>query len=148
MKNLLSYILEKLVINKNSKVKYQRLKNNDIPKDLLIDSFKSIFISIFKNRTYKEASNCNYYYVKRSEIDWKDVIEILNIEYNHNLDPEYANDPNNNYRNIMAGFLGHIENLINMHTVYLEHDKERLKLDGRYIYKDDWVPYRDKYNLK
>ena len=100
MKTLKDIIQEKLVITKDTKDKYQRLSNNssggiDIPKDILIDSIKSAFISILKNRTYKQSTNCRYYNIKRSELDWKDIIEILNTEYNHNLDPEYANENSN-----------------------------------------------------
>ena len=154
MKTLKDIIQEKLVITKDTKDKYQRLSNNssggiDIPKDILIDSIKSAFISILKNRTYKQSTNCRYYNIKRSELDWKDIIEILNTEYNHNLDPEYANENSNgDYKRVMRLFMSHIENLLNMHTVYINIGGERIELKGKDIYWKDWVDYRDKYNLK
>ena len=151
MTNLLSYIQEKLVINKNSKIKYQRLKSGsygvDIPIDLLIDSIKSIFISVYKNRTYKQQG-ISHYTIKRSEINWKDVIEILNTEYNHNLDPEYANENNGDFQKIMRVFLAGIEKLINMRTYSFNYGNERVELNGKDIYWKDWVDYREKYNLR
>ena len=151
MKNLKEIIQEKLVFNKHTKAKYQRLKPGsygiDMPKDLLIDSIKSIFISVYKNRTYKQQG-ISHYAIKRSEINWEDVIEILNTEYNHNLDPEYANGAHNDYKNIMRVFINHVENLINMRTVYINIGDERVELKGKDIYWKDWVGYRDKYNLQ
>ena len=151
MKNLLSYILEKLVINKHSKIKYQRLKSGcygvDIPEDILIDSIKSIFISVYKNRTYK-IKGLSGYTIKRSEINWEDVIEVLNTEYNHNLDPEYANGPYNDYKNVMRVFLPHIEKLVNGKTISFNYGDKRVELKGHDIYWKDWVNYRDKNNLK
>ena len=154
MKNLKEIIQEKLVITKDTKEKYQTLGTNssggiDIPKDILIDSIKSAFISIFKNVTYKLVSNGKYYSIKRSELDWKDIIEILNTEYNHNLDPKYADENSNgDYKRVMRLFMSHIENLLNMRTVYINIGDERIELKGKDIYWNDWVKYRDKYNLR
>lgn len=145
MKQLNNYILEKLVLNKNSKSKYDRLEttntNIHIPIDILVDSIKSIFISIYKNHTYK-LKGLSTYVIKRSEIDWNDVIEILNTNYSHNLDPEYANEKNGEFQKIMRLFLGHIENLINMKTVYIRYGDKEIKLIGRDIYFNDWLNYR------
>ena len=41
-----------------------------------------------------------------------------------------------------------VENLLNMHTVYINIGGERIELKGKDIYWKDWVDYRDKYNLK
>lgn len=149
MKNLLSYISEKLIFNKNTKAKYQNIDFNNINEDLLIDIIKSIFISVYKNRTYK-VKGLSHYSIKRSEINWEDVIEILNTEYNHNVNPEYANDKNGELQKIARKCMDDIDKLINLNSIkmYFKEKNSYIILYGHDIYWQDWKDYVKKYGLK
>ena len=82
MKQLVSYIIEKLQLNNNSKSKVINIDKENTK--LMIAIIKSIYISIYKNRTYKIRGLAQYS-IKRSEIDWEDIYNILSEEYNFTL---------------------------------------------------------------
>ena len=144
MKTLKQIIQEKLVINKDIKSCDHIDKNN---KDLMIAIIKSIFISIYKNHTYK-PKGLSHYSIKRSEINWEDVVKILKDEYNFDIDTNNALQKNGQLQSLSRKLLNGIEDLINMKSLIFKIQDTQILLSGKDIYWKDWVEYRKKYNLQ
>ena len=92
MKDLNNYIIERLHINKDSKiVSYTKIDPNNI--DFITSLIKSVYISIYKNRTYKQRGIAQYT-IQRSKIKWEDIVDILEKEYGYSVDLENAKNKN------------------------------------------------------
>ena len=144
MKQINNYISEKLVINKDIKSFDHIDKNN---KDLMIAIIKSIFISIYKNGTYK-VKGLSHYSIKRSEINWEDIVKILKDEYNFDIDINDALQKNGQLQSLSRKLLNGIEDLINMKSLIFKIQDTQILISGKDIYWKDWVEYRKKYNLQ
>lgn len=148
MKQLISYIIEKLTLNINSKSKFIHIDSENT--ELMTVIIKSVYISIFKNKTYKQRGIAQFT-IKRSEINWEDVYDILSEEYNFTL---YKNDllqKHGELQTIVRKYLSKIENLMNMKTEVFKFSQKPdnyVVLKGFDIYQFDWRKYREKYNLK
>ena len=147
MKDLNNYIIERLHINKDSKiVSYTKIDPNNI--DFITSLIKSVYISIYKNRTYKQRGIAQYT-IQRSKIKWEDIVDILEKEYGYSVDLENAKNKNSELQKTVRHLLDGIEKLINMHaTVYKSPDGQQIIFKGGDIYWDDWKKYVEKYNLK
>ena len=145
MKNISSYISEKLIIHNDSKSSVIDIDKNN--KDLMIAIIKSIFISIYKNRTYK-PKGLSHYSIKRSEINWEDVAQILKEEYNFNIDKNDIIQKNGKLQSLSRKLLNGIEDLMNMKSLIFKIQDTQILLSGKDIYWKDWVEYRKKYNLQ
>lgn len=145
MKQLNNYITEKLIINKDSKSKIVELDKTNTK--LMIALVKSVFISVYKNRTYKQRG-LSQYTVKRSEINWSDVVDILSSEYNFNIDKEDALQKNGKLQTLIRRLLDGIEKLINMKKMIFKIGNEEIPINGHDIYWQDWKDYVKKYELK
>ena len=144
MKTINNYISEKLVINKDIKSFDHIDKNN---KDLMIAIIKSIFISIYKNGTYK-VKGLSHYSIKRSEINWEDIVKILKDEYNFDIDINDALQKNGQLQSLSRKLLNGIEDLINMKSLIFKIQDTQILISGKDIYWKDWTEYRKKYNLQ
>ena len=144
MKQINNYISEKLVINKDIKSFDHIDKNN---KDLMIAIIKSIFISIYKNRTYK-VKGLSHYSIKRSEINWEDIVKILKDEYNFDIDINDALQKNGQLQSLSRKLLNGTEDLINMKSLIFKIQDTQILISGKDIYWKDWTEYRKKYNLQ
>lgn len=145
MENISSYILEKLVIHNDSKSSIIDIDKNN--EDLMIAIIKSIFISIYKNRTYN-PKGLSHYSIKRSEINWEDVAKILKEEYNFNIDKNDIIQKNGKLQSLSRKLLNGIEDLMNMKSLIFKIQDIQILLSGKDIYWKDWVEYRKKYNIK
>lgn len=137
-------ITEKLHINNNVKLKNVDMDNVD--KDLLLAIIKSVFISVYKNRTYK-IIGVSKYSIKRSEIKWEDILEILETEYNYMMDEEEVLNKKGKFQTFVRKRFDLIEGLINMKTSIVKTMDGPLVLKGSDIYWNDWKQYREKYDL-
>lgn len=145
MENISSYISEKLIIHNDSKSSIIDIDMNN--KDLMIAIIKSIFISIYKNRTYK-VKGLSHYSIKRSEINWEDVAQILKEEYNFSIDKNDIIQKNGKLQSLSRKLLNGIEDLINMKSLIFKIQNTQILISGKDIYWKDWVEYRKKYNLQ
>lgn len=145
MENISSYISEKLIIHNDSKSSIIDIDMNN--KDLMIAIIKSIFISIYKNRTYK-VKGLSHYSIKRSEINWEDVAQILKEEYNFSIDKNDIIQKNGKLQSLSRKLLNGIEDLINMKSLIFKIQNIQILISGKDIYWKDWVEYRKKYNLQ
>lgn len=145
MENISSYISEKLIIHNDSKSSVIDIDTNN--KDLMIAIIKSIFISIYKNRTYK-IKGLSHYSIKRSEINWEDVAQILKEEYNFSIDKNDIIQKNGKLQSLSRKLLNGIEDLINMKSLIFKIQDTQILISGKDIYWKDWVEYRKKYNLQ
>ena len=146
MKNIYQYIVEKFIINKNTKISNIADLDN-VDKNLLLAIVKSVFISVYKNNTYKIRGISNYV-ITRSNIEWKDIADILETEYDYNIDKDDLLKKNGKFQTFVRHRLNLIEALINMKKVYFRFNNgDIIETNGRDIYWQDWRNYRDKYNL-
>lgn len=144
MKQLNNYIFEKLKLDKNIKIqKISELDPNNI--DMVEAIVKAVFISIFKNNSYKSAFTT--YILKRSKINWTDVVEILDEMYGYKLDPEDALKKNGNLQSFIRPHFKSIENLINMKKIKIKTDSEEKLLKGIDLYWNDWKTYFKQHNI-
>lgn len=146
MKNIYQYIVEKFIINKNTKISNIADLDN-VDKNLLLAIVKSVFISVYKNKTYK-IRGISSYVITRSNIKWKDIADILETEYDYNIDKDDLLQKNGKFQTFVRRTLNLIEALINMKKVYFRFNNgDIIETNGKDIYWQDWKNYRDKYNL-
>ena len=139
MNTLNNYILEKLVINNNLKP-FTKVDNKDF--NMIKDMIKATFIYIFKNKVYKVRGLATYS-IKRSEIKYDEIANILNTEFGYHFSEESAKEFHGDFQALIRKYMTAIEQLINMKKIYLDGDNELL--NGHDIYQNVWIKYREKY---
>ena len=145
MKKLETYIIEKLVINKNIKA---ITKVNTDDEEMMINILKATFISLYLN--YQEdfkQSGLSIYHIRRTKVKYDNVGSILNDYYKYNFNLENINDKNDTLHQIIHKFLDPLEFLINMRkNIKVPYISE--KQNGFDIYWKDWKEYVDKNKIK
>jgi serine/threonine protein kinase len=76
-----------------------------------------MFISIFKKHSFK-ITRLHHYAIKRSYINWEDIIKILKDEYGYYISQEDISKMHGKFRNFARTLLEHIETLINMKKTF------------------------------
>ena len=115
---------------------------------MLVDIFKATFIYIYVNSVYK-MSGISKYVIKRSEIQYSEIIKILNSEYGYDIDENEGNNKKSEITTFIRKHLNYVELLINFKTIKfhtLDSDT-MIELKGRDIYWNDWKDYIQKHNL-
>lgn len=115
MKEINSYIIEKLKINKNSKI--EKIDPNITSIEFIKDIFISTFIECLRNKNYKENSifEKNIYI---SKIDIEYVIKLLNNLFNY--DYEYNILTREEIYDIIKKNINRITSLVNLKTVRVD----------------------------
>lgn len=147
MKTINLFINEKLKLNSDSKSNKCDIKDIDhIDKSdekLILAIIKSVFISVYLNRTYN-IRGLSTYIIKRSEINWDNVVDILENEYYYHIDQKDANNKKGELQTLVRSLLGDIEKLINMKKQILKIGDNTIIINGSDIYWKDWKAYREK----
>jgi hypothetical protein len=134
MKNLKDIIIEKLIINKNTKVESYKDIDYDNPEDIA-NIYKAAFISIMKNKSYIEGPT----FKKRlSKIQYNDIIDILNNVFEYDIDYDEGKIKKGRVWEIVSKNKISIQNLVNRYTILFKYDKS-IELSGRKLreeYKD------------
>jgi hypothetical protein len=133
MKNLKDIIIEKLVINKNTKVEPHIDYENS---EDICNIYKAAFISIMKNSSYFE----NMSFKKTlSNIQYNDIIDILNDVFEYkNIDYDEGKIKKGNVWKIIHNDKKPIQNLVNGYTITFKYDRN-IELSGTKLlreYKD------------
>lgn len=139
MKNLKDIILEKLIINKNTKVKSYKDIDYDNPEDIC-NIYKAAFISIMKNKSYIEGPTFKKTIVK---IQYGDIIDILNNVFKYNISYDEGKIKKGNVWKIISNDKKAIQNIVNRYTITLKYDRN-IKLS----YKELFEKYKDIINKK
>lgn len=151
MKTINLFINEKLKLNSDSKSNKCDIKDIDhIDKSdekLILAIIKSVFISVYLNRTYN-IRGLSIYIIKRSEINWDSVVDILENEYYYHIDQKEANNKKGELQTLVRSLLGGIEKLINMKKQILKIGDNTININGSDIYWKDWKAYREKCKLQ
>lgn len=151
MKTINLFINEKLKLNSDSKSNKCDIKDIDhIDKSdekLILAIIKSVFISVYLNRTYN-IRGLSTYIIKRSEINWDSVVDILENEYYYHIDQKEANNKKGELQTLVRSLLGGIEKLINMKKQILKIGDNTININGSDIYWKDWKAYREKCKLQ
>ena len=149
MNNIKQYIQEKLILNKSVKKSDKKITDIDnTNSDMILSIIKSVFISIYKNKTYKIKGLANYHIV-RTEINWEDIIKILDEEYNYKIDSDLADKKQGKLQTTVRKLLDGIEKLINMKSLCYKspNNDETILIKGSDLYWNDWKNYTKKYNI-
>lgn len=151
MKTINLFINEKLKLNSDSKSNKCDIKDIDhIDKNdekLILAIIKSVFISVYLNRTYGIRGLATYT-IKRSEINWDSVADILENEYHYHIDQKDANNKKGELQTLVRSLLSGIEKLINMKKQILKIGDNTIHISGSDIYWKDWIAYREKCKLQ
>lgn len=139
MKNLKDIISEKLIINKNIKVKSYKDIDYDNPEDIC-NIYKAAFISIMKNKSYIEGPTFKKTIVK---IQYGDIIDILNNVFKYNISYDEGKIKKGNVWKIISNDKNAIQNIVNRYTITLKYDRN-IKLS----YKELFEKYKDIINKK
>ena len=130
MKNLKDIMLEKLTINKNTKINSEIDYENI---DDMINIYKAAYISIMKNKCYSENST---FKKQLLGIEYKDIIDILNDVFKYrNISYDEAKLRKGNIWKFVHDYKTGIQNLINGNTIILNH-KNNIKLSGKELYTE------------
>ena len=139
MKNLKDNILEKLIINKNTKVKSYNDIDYDNPEDIC-NIYKAAFISIMKNKSYIEGPTFKKTIVK---IQYGDIIDILNNVFKYDISYDEGKIKKGNVWKIISNDKKAIQNIVNKYTIIFKYDRN-VKLS----YKELFEKYKDIINKK
>ena len=115
MKEINSYIIEKLKINKDSKT--EKIKADTTNVEFIRDIFISTFIECLRNKNYKENSVFKKI-VYISKIDIEYVIKLLNNLFNY--DYEYNILTREEVYNFIKNNVNKITSLINFGTIKVD----------------------------
>lgn len=138
MKNLKDIILEKLIINKNTKVESHIDYEN--PEDIC-NIYKAAFISIMKNSSYIEGPTFKKTLTK---IQYNDIIDILNNVFEYkNIDYNEGKVKTGNIWKIIHDDKIPIQNIVNGYTIIFKYDRN-IELSGRNLREE----YKDIINKK
>ena len=141
MKNINNYIIEKFEISNNTNA---FTSFDDTNEDMLKDIIRATYISIYKNRSYKDGARLGTFNVQRTQVNYKDIAEILNTYYNYNFSTtEFIRTSTNVYKFIKKYSVPACSILINFKSAKIS--KYNITMDGSKMYWDDWVDYRKKY---
>lgn len=138
MKKIITYIQEKLIINKDSKSSITILDLSN--ENMLMDMLRATFISIMKNSSYK-LRGLSTYVIKRNDVKYDDIINILNEYYHYNFNINDIKDKNNLLYQTLHNFLDPLDKLLNMKKIKVKGFSNIV--DGSKIYFNDWVIYRN-----
>ena len=139
MKNLKDIILEKLIINKNTKVKSYKDIDYDNPEDIC-NIYKATVISILKNKSYIEGPT---FKKTLSKIQYNDIIDILNDVFKYDISYDEGKIKKGNVWKIIHNDKKAIQNIVNGYTITLKYDRN-IKLS----YKELFEKYKDIINKK
>ena len=133
MKNLKDIILEKLIINKNTKVKSYNDIDYDNPEDIC-NIYKAAVISIMKNKSYIEGPTFKKTIVK---IQYGDIIDILNNVFKYDISYDEGKIKKGNVWKIISNDKKAIQNIVNGYTITLKYDRNiKLSYQEFEKYKD------------
>ena len=138
MKNLKDIILEKLIINKNTKVKSYNDIDYDNPEDIC-NIYKAAVISIMKNKSYIEGPTFKKTIVK---IQYGDIIDILNDVFKYDISYDEGKIKKGNVWKIISNDKKAIQNIVNGYTITLKYDRN-IKLSYQ-----EFEKYKDIINKK
>ena len=144
MKNLKDIILEKLnineklIINKNTKVKSYNDIDYDNPEDIC-NIYKAAFISIMKNKSFIEGPTFKKTIVK---IQYDDIIDILNNVFKYDISYDEGKIKKGNVWKIISNDKKAIQNIVNGYTITLKYDRN-IKLSYQ-----EFEKYKDIINKK
>ena len=138
MKNLKDSILEKLIINKNTKVKSYNDIDYDNPEDIC-NIYKAAVISIMKNKSYIEGPTFKKTIVK---IQYGDIIDILNDVFKYDISYDEGKIKKGNVWKIISNDKKAIQNIVNGYTITLKYDRN-IKLSYQ-----EFEKYKDIINKK
>ena len=138
MKNLKDIILEKLIINKNTKVKSYKDIDYDNPEDIC-NIYKAAVISIMKNKSYIEGPT---FKKTLSKIQYNDIIDILNDVFKYDISYDEGKIKKGNVWKIISNDKKAIQNIVNGYTITLKYDRN-IKLSYQ-----EFEKYKDIINKK
>ena len=147
MKKLSIYVQEKCLINKNTHL-YTKLDMND--KDMLINILKAEFISLYMQHfndvgyhpsPFKQKG-ISTYSIRRTLVNYKNIIDILNKEYNYEFDVDEVSNKNSDMYKLLNYYLKPLEDLINFKTTYVKYINQNIS--GSDIYWKDFKSYYKK----
>lgn len=146
MIDIKEYIFEKFRINKDTelsdKKEFRLLDDPGHNEDFITAVINSTYISLYKNYTFKRKGLAQYS-IKKSEINWEDIIELLKTEYNYIVEPEDIKNLHSKFRDFTRPLLGYIEDLVNMKKVWIK--KINTTYNGHDIYWKIWKPWAEKH---
>lgn len=144
MNNLKDIILEKLnineklIINKNTKVKSYKDIDYDNPEDIC-NIYKAAVISIMKNKSFIEGPTFKKTIVK---IQYDDIIDILNNVFKYDISYDEGKIKKGNVWKIISNDKKAIQNIVNGYTITLKYDRN-IKLSYQ-----EFEKYKDIINKK
>ena len=131
-------INEKLIINKNTKVKSYKDIDYDNPEDIC-NIYKAAVISIMKNKSYIEGPTFKKTIVK---IQYGDIIDILNNVFRYDISYDEGKIKKGNVWKIISNDKKALQNIVNGYTITLKYDRN-IKLSYQ-----EFEKYKDIINKK
>lgn len=150
MKQLNNFIQEKLKLNKDSKIS-EMTKLDLHNTDMMIDILKASFIGLYKqhfehkNDPFKQAG-LSTYSIRKTQVDYENIVNILNNYYNYSFDIEEIKDKNSDLYKIIHYYLTPLGDLINMKKVNIKCCGGLM--NGYDIYWEEWKKYVKENNIK